>query len=495
MTENVRPDVAPGGGDPVDEAPRPDATTDRSADRSTDDSRLRTLPALGTALRTGWRHLVVGLVLGVVAGGLVAATSPSVYQATTTVRVGGGLVPVGDFRPDTLWAEDQVALAGTAPVRDAMAARIGGGIDADDVADSLAVTAETNSNYLVFTWTDDDPAAAERGADLAALVYIWQAKEEAEQRWQGHDTLLVSLIKQLDDDDPRAEDLRAERVQLEETVVDPGKIAGRAEGTARQTSLGTPSHLLAGGLGGLVLGAVSAYLWFVRRRDVAVEPVDRVAPVGGPAPDRAPLLPPLPGKRPTPATPATPVTASASPTAGPEEPAARTEGGILARFRERGSGSAAATPTGPVEHADPRMPVLGELRLDATDAALAPLGRSVVRWILQREDAGGPGNGGTGPEAGVLRLGVYATPDAPERSTELVRRALRAVGADGRLEIEEVDASLAGWRREFEACRGVLLVTGDGAWSDESVAVARMHLELVEVEVLGLVRVGGGSRA
>lgn len=380
---------------------------------------LRSLPALGAAFRAGRVHLLVGLALGLVAGLAVAWLSPTTYQATATVRVGSGLVPVGDFRPDTLWAEDQVALARTTPVREAIAERVGGGVDADDVASRLGVTAETNSNYLVFTWTASSASDAESGADAAALTYLEQARDEAEQRWQGHDNLLVSLIEQLGPDDPRAKELVEQRITLEETIVDPGKVAGQAAGSARRTSLSPPAHVLAGSLGGLVLGAVSAYLWYVRRGSLVTAPVGvPFVAAGGPRPD-------------------------------------------------------------------PGMPVLGEVSKDGTDGSLAPLGRNLVTWVLRREQ---------GRSRDAARLGIHVTPDAPEGAASVVRRALRAAGVDGRVEAEEVDTSLPSWRQEYESLDAVVVVSGDDAWGDESVTLARLHLETLDVEVLGLVRVGGAER-
>lgn len=230
---------------------------------------LRPLPSIATAIRTRWLVIVIGLAIGLVIGLVAANASEPRYAATTTVRVGSGLVPVGDFRPDTLWADDQVAFAKTRPVLDAIAEEIGDGLDGDDVAERLGVVAEANSNFLLFTWNDASVGEAEDRADAAAAVYLEEAQAEAEDRWEDHDRLLENLIAAYDPADQRAIDLQAERVALEETVVDPGKVAGTADGTAERTSLSPMVSAVAGGLAGLLLGAAAAYLLHLRspRRD------------------------------------------------------------------------------------------------------------------------------------------------------------------------------------------------------------------------------------
>ncbi|WP_028472864.1 hypothetical protein [Nocardioides alkalitolerans] len=228
-------------------------------------SGLKPLPSIATAFRTRWLVIVIGLAIGLVVGLVAANASEPRYSATTTVRVGSGLVPVGDFRPDTLWADDQVAFAGTRPVQEAIAEEIGDGVSADDVAENLTVMAEANSNFLLFSWTDGTPVAAESRADAAAEVYLVEARTEAEDRWAEHDQLLENLIAAYDPADQRAIDLQAERVALEETVVDAGKIAGDADTTAQRTSLSPVVSAVAGGLAGLLLGAAAAYLLHVRR--------------------------------------------------------------------------------------------------------------------------------------------------------------------------------------------------------------------------------------
>ncbi|MDF9717275.1 hypothetical protein INN71_03785 [Nocardioides sp. ChNu-153] len=439
------------------------ATTATTAPAGTDDGReLRRLPTLAAAIRAHRLHLLVGMALGLVAGLLVAGLTQPTYAATSTVRVGSGLVPVGDFRPDTLWAEDQVALTRTPPVREAIAEEIGDGTTADDVARRLGVVAETNSNYLVFTWTDDDAEEAEERADTAAEVYLERAQAEAVQRWESHDALLADLIAAYDADDPRAAELVEERVLLEETVVDPGKIAGAAAGTARQTSLTPAAHVLAGLLGGLLLGLVSAYLWHLRSPN-------------------APRQLALAGAG-----------AGAHPGAGPDAGPDTARGGGLAGAVRRRRGAArdrvdGEEPAPELLGSDVDVPatelaVLAAVRRDAPDGALATIGLGVTRWLLRREQED-PG--------AELRLGVYVTPDLDPSAADLVRRGVRAVGADGRLEIDLLDVTLPNWRIDFEACDGVVVVVGTSRWAADALDVARMHLAAVDVTVLGRVEVEG----
>ncbi|MFW6774490.1 hypothetical protein ACOACO_09415 [Nocardioides sp. CPCC 205120] len=440
--KTTTPDAFPGS----DETTGPDETAGERRE-------LRRLPTLAAAVRAHRLHLLVGMALGLLAGLLVAGLSQPTYAATATVRVGSGLVPVGDFRPDTLWAEDQVALTRTPPVREAIAEEIGDGTTADDVARRLGVVAETNSNYLLFTWTDDDAEEAEERADTAAEVYLERAQEEAVQRWESHDALLADLIAAYDAEDPRAAELVEERITLEETVVDPGKVAGAAAGTARQTSLAPAAHVLAGLLGGLLLGLVSAYLWHLRSPNA---PRQLALAGSGAAPG----------------------------------------GGLAGAVRRRRSGARDQVPgggstsqRGAIRTGGRDVPVLADdlnvlaaVRRDAPDGALAPIGLGVTGWLLRREQED-PG--------AELRLGVYVTPDLDPSAADLVRRGVRAVGADGRLEIDLLDVTLPNWRIDFEACDGVVVVVGTSRWAADALDVARLHLAAVDVTVLGRVEVEG----
>lgn len=448
------------------------------------DTGLRRPPSLAGAVRRHWPHVVVGLVVGLLLGTTVAATSAPEYHAQATVRVGGGLVPVGDFSSDTLWADDQVALTRTDPVRRAVAEEIGDGVDLGDVEDRLSVTVEESSNYMVFTWTDDSAGRAESRAEAAAEVYLDRAEELAVERWRSHDARLAALQEETDPDGDRGQQLVLERMGLEETVIDPGTVASEASGTAQRASLPAAAHVAAGGVGGLLVGIASAYLAQVRgpRRP------DGGAGVGGVAVATAP---PVPGAGPAYAPTTRPERSrtdgargargergerderdgTATRTAGGGR---RPTGGLAAFFRERGGDG-----TEPLD--DTGLPVLAEVRDHRQDGSdVAAVGVALAPWLLERESED-PGED--------FRLGVYVTPDLPEDAAGVVRRGLRVVGAENRVEVEVVDLGRPSWRVDFEACDAVVVVVGASGWSNDALRVARLHLAAVDVEVLGLVRV------
>ncbi|GAB3081063.1 hypothetical protein [Nocardioides zeae] len=432
-------------------------------------SELRRPPSLAGAVRRRWIHVVVGLVVGLLLGTAVAATSAPEYHAQATVRVGGGLVAVGDFSTTTLWADDQVALTRTDPVRRAIAERIGDGVDLDDVADRLSVTVEESSNYLVFSWTDDSADRAESRAEAAAEVYLDEAEQQAVTRWRAHDARLAGLQDETDPEGNRGRQLVLERMQLEETVVDPGSVASEAAGTAERASLPAAAHVVAGGLGGLLVGVASAYLAQVRSPR-------RPTPAVAPAAAAVAAAPPRPVK-PTPDAPRNRHDRprdDRDPAAAPRRPT----GGLATFFRERGgNGSEPLDDTG--------LPVLAEVRDGRADGSdVTAVGVAIAPWLLERE-AEDPGE--------EFRLGVYVTPDLPEDSAEIVRRGLRVVGAENRLQVEAVDLGRSTWRVDFEACDAVVVLVGSTSWSNDALRVARLHLAAVDVEVLGLVRVASDA--
>ncbi|MDR6175732.1 hypothetical protein QE364_000349 [Nocardioides zeae] len=433
-------------------------------------SELRRPPSLAGAVRRRWIHVVVGLAVGLLLGVAVAATSAPAYHAQATVRVGGGLVAVGDFTSDTLWADDQVALTRTDPVRRAVAERIGDGTDLDDVADRLSVTVEESSNYLVFTWTDDTAARAESRAETAAEVYLEQAEAQAVERWRAHDTRLAGLQDETDPEGNRGQQLVLERMRLEETVIDPGSVASEAAGTAEQSSLPTAAHVVAGGAGGLLVGIASAYLAQVRNPR-------RPTPAAAPAVAVAAAAPPLP-TTPRASKPATDAARNRHDRLREERGEAATTrrptGGLATFFRERGDNGGE-----PLD--DTGLPVLAEVRDTRSDGSdVVAVGVAIAPWLLERE-AEDPGE--------EFRLGVYVTPDLPEDAAEIVRRGLRVVGAENRLQVETVDLGRPTWRVDFEACDAVVVLVGSTSWSNDALRVARLHLAAVDVEVLGLVRV------
>ena len=225
------------------------------------------------AARARWLVLLLTALLGLGVGAAAALLIPESYKATTTVRVGAGLVPVGDMNASSNWAQDQAVLAQTQMVLTGIGDQVGQ--TADEVRSSLSVAQRGTTSYLDFTYSADDAQRAEKGADVAAAAYLETARGEAEQRWQAQIDRIDDLVA--DTSGSHRADLVAERQKLNQTVVDPGRVIQGAAGQATRATVSPVLLPVAGLLGGLLLGAAVAYLLEARsprRRDADGDAVE-----------------------------------------------------------------------------------------------------------------------------------------------------------------------------------------------------------------------------
>lgn len=219
--------------------------------------RLVPMTGIVASLTSRWYLLVIGLLWGAGAGLALGAMLPTTYDASSAVRLGSGLVPIGEMSAPTTWADDQVGLATTRSTLGAIAEELGE--DGPEVVEErLTVAARENTSFLDFTYAADSAALAEAGADTAAKVYLQVAERDARQRWQDQADLITELLARA----PEREvaELRSQRQALNRTVVDPGEVVESAAGLAERSGVPRAALPVAGGLGGLLLAGALGYL-------------------------------------------------------------------------------------------------------------------------------------------------------------------------------------------------------------------------------------------
>lgn len=217
---------------------------------------LRPVTGILPAARDRWVLLLVCTLLGVGLGLAAIPLVPTTSTATASVQLGPGLVPVGEVAPSAANADDNAALATTRPVLQTVAEDLGTTVD--DVQESLTVSVQDGTSFLDFRYSSGNSADAERGADAAAAAFIEAAQTEAVTRWG----LQKQKIYQLIETAPATQlaPLRQQSQNLNRTVVDPGRVVQPASGTAEDSSLPVAALPVAGGLAGLLLAIVAAYL-------------------------------------------------------------------------------------------------------------------------------------------------------------------------------------------------------------------------------------------
>lgn len=217
---------------------------------------LRPVTGILPAARDRWVLLLVCALAGVGLGVAAIPLAPVSATATATVQVGPGLVRILELAPTPASAEDSVALAATRPVHAAIAEELG--TDVDEVEESLTVTVRDGTSFIDFQYTAPTAVDAEAGADAASVAYLEAAQADAFERWQRQKQKVYNLIETAPA--TQTNRLRQQSQSLNSTIVDVGQIAQPAEDTAEESSLPTGVLPLAGGLAGLLLAVVAAYL-------------------------------------------------------------------------------------------------------------------------------------------------------------------------------------------------------------------------------------------
>lgn len=222
-------------------------------------------------------YVLVGALLGALAGSAVGLLREDAYVASSTVLVtpleGNPYSPIGSG-DDLLNLETEAQLVVSDAVTVAVAEEVGE--DAQELQERVGVEVPENTQILRISYRDPDEDSAVDSAQAFAEVYLDNRVERSESALRRQNQDLGEQIQALDRDlrslnrqrrtsaagtvtreritalTTQIVELQTERAQLRETALDPGQVVNPAiEGTR----FPLPSWLL-GLLAGLVVGAL-----------------------------------------------------------------------------------------------------------------------------------------------------------------------------------------------------------------------------------------------
>lgn len=237
-----------------------------------DDSTLRPVADLATALRARAWLLLLSTLIGLGAGGLFASqAADESYEATAVVRVGNGLVPVVDDVDSSdassgLQAPEEIYIAQSHDTLLALAERLGYS-STEEVRDRLEVSNPSESDLLLFTFEATGATGAVEGANAAAENYLESRRALLQAERERRGSLVRDVWERARRElSPavRSEALVVLRQRYDDvtlTATDAGTVVQMAGGSAERTSFPATLLVVLGGAVGLVLGLVTAYLW------------------------------------------------------------------------------------------------------------------------------------------------------------------------------------------------------------------------------------------
>lgn len=241
-----------------------------------------TLTELLTVPRRRWRWLAAFAVLGVVAVAGYLTVFPASYTATAEVAVRPvvddpfSYPSAGADRAVNMTVESGIA-TGT-KVASAVAAATHRGVP--QVRDALAVEVPVDSQILRFEYTAGSARQAVTGANAAAHGYLTVRRagyrQQRDALLASYDTTLAGLNKKLSkaqraaqystsaSDSVRSLDdqiaaVTEERATIAAIDLRPGTLTRPAAGPVPSSHDSAPLYLLAGALGGALLGALAAF--------------------------------------------------------------------------------------------------------------------------------------------------------------------------------------------------------------------------------------------
>ncbi|MEE1940351.1 lipopolysaccharide biosynthesis protein [Streptomyces sp. TRM 70361] len=186
-------------------------------------------------LRRLFRHraaIVLGLLLGALAGGAFSAAGGAEYTATGEVvvqPVGAGLPETGGIPADrqlSMATERQVA--GSAAVAARAAKALGGRTDPAELRRGLRVSNPPETHLLEFAYTADSPRTAARRADAFVRAYLDHREETVERRVE---STVAGLSEELGP-------LLDRRTELDRRIADADGAAARESARAERETLG-----------------------------------------------------------------------------------------------------------------------------------------------------------------------------------------------------------------------------------------------------------------
>ncbi len=242
----------------------------------------------GGLVRRQWPLLVLGMVVGLIAGLALLGVAPKSYESTTSLLVQptGDDTNVANGRTNAAINLDTEAQIVTSTVVAARSAEL---LNSSEVPRALAkrvfVQVPANTSVLKITYTDESPRAAQAGAEAFAQAYLDNREGVAEDKRKSSvkalettlDTLNTELRKINEDlqaTSVKSEDayLRTQRdvlVQqistsaallgpLQNQVVQPGAVITKAQRPTEPTGLNLWLVVASALFAGLILGLIGA---------------------------------------------------------------------------------------------------------------------------------------------------------------------------------------------------------------------------------------------
>jgi capsular polysaccharide biosynthesis protein len=250
-------------------------------------------------VRRGWRPILAGLLIGLVAGAALFVAAPRTYAATASVLVTdtgatqtsavGERTTGGNVNLDT-----EAQLLKSADVIDRVLSATGDTFSASSIANHVTVQVPANTTVLDITFSASSPERAQAGADAFATAYLANRKEgakdsldheatsyetqlnaaQAEQlqlrdelgRHRGDD-FAAGIQTRLQTVSARIATLSEGLVTAESTVVTPGRVINQPALPTRPATPNGMVLLVSGAALGLLAGVgVSIYRERVRPR-------------------------------------------------------------------------------------------------------------------------------------------------------------------------------------------------------------------------------------
>lgn len=232
-----------------------------------------------STLRRRWLIILLGLLLGALAGASFAATVPDRYESTASLVVAPVISnPQTGSREEVNIRTEQEILGSQEVARRAAAAL---GLDGgESLRRDVEVAAPQGSHILRVTVRGDTPRQAAEGANALATAYLELRGEVAanatERYLQGVDERIEELRAEPSAPvtDGLIERLQEERSSVTPSDQDPGRIIGSAVPPAEPSGPGLPITAAGGAMAGMLLGIAAAVLR--ERLDPRVRSADRL---------------------------------------------------------------------------------------------------------------------------------------------------------------------------------------------------------------------------
>lgn len=242
----------------------------------------------GGLVRRQWPLLVLGMVIGLIAGLALLGLAPKSYSSTTSLLVQptGDDTNVANGRTNAAINLDTEAQIVTSTVVAARSAELlNSSLLPRELAKHVAVQVPANTSVLKITYADETPRAAQAGSEAFAQAYLDNRKGVAESKLKSSVNALQATLTSLNTDLRKTNDdlqatsvksqdayLRTQRdvlVQqirtsaallgpLQNQVVEPGAVITKAQRPTDPTGLNPWLVLASGVFIGLILGLIAA---------------------------------------------------------------------------------------------------------------------------------------------------------------------------------------------------------------------------------------------